>query len=225
MLRALAICSAIGALASVIAAQSPGASAKSASVPVRPCPTVYAMPGGKRTPPKSLNASIPAVLVRQLAFYSNGYVSLLAPREGWHCSALVAADGGYGMTLTPIGQTRTDFRRREISAEFAFNGPGASLACPYFPEALRGYQFACYDHIPAGEVSTRLGPNTVAIDDPPLVPGSVSGSGGAYPANGVLTFTSRNSAAQAAACTLPPVQHLVCTTVLNDFLSRYPVKK
>jgi len=60
------------------------------------------------------------------------------------------------MTLTPIGQKSTDYQRREISADFSFNGPGASLACAYFPEAVRGYQFQCYDHIPARELSTRL---------------------------------------------------------------------
>ena len=129
------------------------------------------------------------------------------------------------MTLTPIGQKSTDYQRREVSADFSFNGPGASLACPYFPEAIQGYQFQCNSQLPKQERSTRVGPHAVAIEDPPLVLGSVSGSGGAYPANGLLTFTRLGSAAQAVGCTLPPIQHLLCTTILNDFLARYAPKK
>jgi hypothetical protein len=52
--------------------------------------------------------------------------------------------------------------------------------------------------------------------------GAVSGSGGDFPANGVLTFASRGTSAKEASCTLPDIEHLVCTTILNDFLVRYP---
>jgi hypothetical protein len=194
------------------------------AVPVRSCPTTYAVQGGslRRAHPASLSANVPAALRGQLVFYSNGYVSLLAPRDGWACSAIVGADGSYGMTLVPVGQRKTDFAHRQISGQFEFNGPGASLACTYFPEALRGFAVGCTNRTPAQERSTRLSRSAVAIEDPPLVTGTLDGSGGQYPTNGVLTFNARRgTAAQEGTCTLPDVQHLVCTTILNDFLSRY----
>jgi hypothetical protein len=67
-----------------------------ASLAVTHCPTSYG--GGNPTPPK-----IPRRLVvpsPRLAFYSNGWITVLAPR-GWHCSGGVGSDGNQSFEVLP----------------------------------------------------------------------------------------------------------------------------
>ena len=54
--------------------------------------------------------------------------------------------------------------------------------------------------------------------------GSGAGSGGAYPANGVVTYhpdTAEDLPSYIETCTLPGDDHAVCTAVLDDFVAAY----
>ena len=75
-----------------------------------------------------------------------------------------------------------------------------------------------------GESVDPIGDGIVGFLDPPGVKGSGAGSGGAYPANGVVTYHPTSSGflpSYIESCTLPDAQHLLCTAVLDDFVSAY----
>jgi hypothetical protein len=69
---------------------------------------------------------------------------------------------------------------------------------------------------------SRLSSTVVAFEDPPFVRGSGVPSGGAFPANGVMTYpTDVSDGSYLETCTLPEISHSTCTTILDDFVARY----
>lgn len=73
------------------------------------------------------------------------------------------------------------------------------------------------------EEVTMLSSTVAAFEDPPGVSGTGVPSGGANPANGILTYagTGDSQPSYLSTCTLPESDHALCTAVLNDVLKRY----
>lgn len=215
-------------LAGVLTSTSKALSA--VTLPVVRCPTVYGAIGTKPRPvPRNLIARLAPTLASEVAVYSNGWVKLLGPR-GWHCSGLVAADGGLGLTVLPPYVSTVTSTAAAITGGIDFNGPAASDGCPFFPELAqffpRSSRSALCPGLPAGEQVSRLGARSVAFEDPPRVRGNGYPSGGAYPANGIVSYrwlrATGASTPEVAkeTCTLPQAQHRLCTAILNDFFHR-----
>ena len=176
--------------------------------------------------PHGPRAAVSVSLGRRLAFYSNGWLTLLAPR-GWKCSGAVGATGHlYVSVLPPNARSQVVYvskRTPAVTAEIPSPDTGevGGLACPFFPGAAPQPGWAHCPGIPTSERVVRLGPDAVAFSDPPYFRGTGNPSGGPYPANGVVVY--RKAHAALATCTLPSVEHAECTAILNDFLARYPL--
>ena len=187
---------------------------------------------------------MPAAQASQLAVYADtaDFTRLLGPK-GWTCVAIYAADGSGGVALYAPGETvpADDPAARTgpleppsadeavtVTETGGSQVQAAATACPYFASAAaatrRDLQKGCAPP-PRGETVEHLSSTVTLFGDPPGVAGGGVPSGGPYPANGVVTYTpvSPLSApgSHVATCTLPPAEHAVCTTVLDDIVSRY----
>lgn len=99
-------------------------------------------------------------------------------------------------------------------------------ACPLFRAAARNYakQFGrpCPAVRPAAELVHPIGAGIDTFEDPPGVPGDASPSGGAYPANGAMTYQPNNpNGTWFETCTLSAREKATCTVSLNAFLAAY----
>jgi len=200
--------------------------ASAASVPVVSCPTTY----GVKQPPPHLPGRVP-VSARERALagldaYSSGVLFLLAPR-GWHCHAVVGADGSASIVVA-AGST-TPVAQPALSAFFADTpGTSADLACSLFAAAASQLPtgVSCPQRKPRRESTSAGGPDTLDFTDPPHVRGEGTPSGGSDPAHGVMTFVPTsdglNGFAFVATCTLPAHEHARCATILADALTRIP---
>ena len=204
------------------------------------CPTTYGVQAtGTPILPSTVARSIPSSLVGRIAVYTDaqGHMQILAP-TGWACSAVIAADGSSDVAAYPEGQPdpTASGATRDTGEQVVGDQASACASCnyaqttPVFPAAA--HQCAI-DY--AGDPSLCPGPHTgESIDpigdgiagflDPPGVRGSGAGSGGEYPANGVVTYhppTSGSEPSYIETCTLPDSQHSLCTATLDDFVLAY----
>jgi len=164
----------------------------------------------------------------QLGFYSNGWLTVVAP-SGWRCSGIVGATGALFMTVVSPQARLThglpSSRTQAVNVYVASPGTGeVGIACALFPN-VRPKPNPCTP-MPAREKAVRLGPHVVAFEDPPHVKGTGDPSGGLSPANGVMIYDGSKYPQWAAeeTCTLPESQHRACTVILNDFVRRYHVE-
>jgi hypothetical protein len=161
-----------------------------------------------------------------LVAYTNTQLYLIGP-SGMRCSGIVAADGGSGVTVWPQGyrslptHASTDGLTLSVTPACVFCK--AAAACPFFAALARDLHFPCQQGVPAGERVYHLESTIVLFEDPPGVAGSGGPSGGHDPANGVVGYrgSPQRGSVYRATCTLPAGQHSICTTVLNDVISRY----
>ncbi len=168
---------------------------------------------------------MPADVARRLAFYTTGYVSVVAPR-GWRCGGGTGATGALFISVSPEGGFVARSNAPAVTAYFGSPGTGevGGVACPFFPNVKDRPNPTC--PVPASERVVRLGVHTVAFEDPPHVTGTGQPSGGPMPANGVVVYNDSNPRVRNAAqetCTLPESKHEICTAILNDFIQRYPL--
>ena len=125
----------------------------------------------------------------------------LAP-TGWACSATIAGDGSSDVAAFPEGQPDpTTYGSTPSTGEQVVGSQASACAsCNYVqttPVLARGQRLsapstsgrpsACPGPFPGESVDT-IGDGIVGFLDPPGVKGSGAGSGGAYPANGVVTY-------------------------------------
>ncbi len=213
----------------------------SALLPVVACPTTYAvgLPPVSKSLPSTVQARVPARLASQLSVYADdaSVMGLLAPR-GWDCTASFGADGSSEESVTPHGEALPQGDALPIGSHVeaivgtqngGCEGCAASQACPFFSSAERADPFDCTNSNPPSEEEvTRLAPNIVGFEDPVGFAGNADPSGGAYPANAVMTYTHDPAGSSGdfwsswfETCTLPTSQHMLCTAVLDDFASRY----
>jgi hypothetical protein len=135
------------------------------------------------------------------------------------------------MTVYPPRENPFDLQEA-IRAQIqpACQGCVAGAVCSLFPHAFRllGYSgLSCQKQPPPEESVARLSPTTVAFHDPAYVTGDGDPSGGMDPADGVFIFVTKRGRGAAAeeTCTLPSSLLATCTAVLNDFLSRVPIRR
>ena len=103
-----------------------------------------------------------------------------------------------------------------------------SRACPLFATAATdyesNYQQTCPPR-PSSESVVALNADVVSFTDPAGVSGDGNPSGGAYPANGVMTYypydSGNDDGSYLDTCTLPAAEQSICTVVLNRFVDWY----
>jgi hypothetical protein len=212
------------------------------SLPVISCPTTLGYPssGQKVTVPVSRQVSVPSAVAAQLAVYTDSLarMELVAPK-GWRCTASYGADGSGGVVVYPHGVTvppnwAAGWRLTAASAVSAVLGVETSAcyscalgqACRLFPAAASTLQSflghnGCQAR-PAAETVSQIGAGIMGFADPPGTSGDGLPSGGADPANGVLTYYPRAAdGSWLETCTLPGTDTAECTAILNTFVSWY----
>jgi hypothetical protein len=208
------------------------------SLPVVICPTSLAFTPttSPAQQPTTMTVEVPQNLASQLAVYSDnmGDMKLVAP-TGWSCSASYGADGSGGVQVSPPGESLSDTSVASSSTEQAVEGTETSAcagctegqACPLFASAASDYatNFQTSCSRPPSESVTPLNANVVSFQDPPGVAGDGKPSGGAYPANGVMTYypisSGNDNGSYLETCTLPASEQSICTVILDRFVDWY----
>ena len=143
------------------------------------------------------------------------------------CSGIAAVDGGSQVIVWPQGHSHPSFHSHAagltLTLDPACAGCKAGDACPFFTGLARQLGFPCSSGIPAGERVYRDRTNLVFFEDFRGTAGSGWPSGGPYPANGLVGYTGNglNGEVYRSTCTLPALQHSICTASLNDVIGRY----
>lgn len=204
------------------------------SVPVTDCRTDF----GADTPPTSQRATrlpfagAPSVAA-QVAFYSNGFVTLLGPR-GWSCHGVDAADGGRSMSVFPPGcrdpllADRPGSTGVTVLFDYTGHGPGALLVCSLFPNTAAARLARGIERCPAPpprEELERPTPDVVVFRDPAGVRGTGVPSGGNQVASGVVSFPQlvpepSSVPIAKATCSLAAPTSRLCSTIIGDFVTR-----
>jgi hypothetical protein len=196
------------------------------SLPVVGCSTEHgdSTPNGVPTYlASSRGATLPAGAAKALAWYTGDVrhertLRVLAPR-GWTCSALIATDGGWSITVSPQGTDPSNYDAtlpEEVSLHGSYNGPGASEACSYFQSAHAvGVATGGGSCEPGdGARVTLKGKHLAMIVAPPA--GAIRFSTRRF----LLWYPEDDNAAQGADCRLPGAQRSLCTAILNEALAR-----
>jgi len=210
---------------------------QTANLPVVGCPTGFGVqPATTPSLPKTMAVSASPGQASELAVYtdSQGSMKLVAP-VGWQCSAQYGADGTGGVIVHPSGESVSDLGappagspvEAVIGAETSACGACAyTQACPLFAAAASTYQSQLHSPCPvtkpAAETVYQIAPGIVAFEDPPGTRGDGASSGGANPANSVMTYyPNAANGSWRETCTLPADEHAICTTSLNNFIASY----
>lgn len=214
----------------------------SSSLPVVECPSSF---GAGSVPPSQYPAEeavkLPVDQEDRLAFYSDSTrstVPLLAPR-GWKCIFDEGADGSMFISIYPSDQnppisihSSQGSKSEGVNASSTSDcqGCAATLTCPVFinaPKDLGYTSLQCPSTAPPEEKLKFLeGSPTgsygiVNIYDPPDVEGTNDGSGGQYPANGVLELLpyQSNWTSTAESCVLPSKDKSLCSAITTNFVA------
>jgi hypothetical protein len=204
-------------------------------VPVVSCPAALGAQGPAAPGvPGGITATLPSG-GDQLRFYSDGFVTLLAP-SGWSCAGVEAADGGQSLSVFPAGQpdplTAKQLRASAVGVtailDHTGHGPGAQLVCGLFP-GTRAARLAAATggcaRRPGREQVKRPRAGVVTFVDPPGVKGSGEPSGGRARAVGAARYPRRRpepSSVNVAkvTCTLGSTLTALCPGIVEDFLAR-----
>jgi hypothetical protein len=187
------------------------------------CPTEFgAGPETLPSPPARLPVAVSKRVARQLAFYSNGRITMLAPK-GWSCAGLVAADGSEQLQAYPKGKVPEPGGKVGeavlVVADSTGHGPGAQLVCPYFPDSAAAHFFgpegpAC-PALPEGRIVRHETDDVATFTDPVGTQGEVI-----YPQ--VASEPSPGVPVTYAECTIRGARRALCTPILDDVLTRRP---
>jgi len=215
----------------------PASVAQTASLPVVVCPTSFgATPSTAPSLPQTMQVEVGPGQASELAVYtdSQGSMKLVAP-VGWQCDAQYGGDGTGGVIVHPgdepvsaLGAPPAGSPVEAVAgSETSACGACATLqACALFTAAASTYQSQlhtpCPVPKPAAETVYPISSGIVAFEDPPGSRGLGVASGGANPANSVMTYhpDAANGSWQET-CTLPANQKAICTTILNNFIASY----
>jgi hypothetical protein len=224
------------ALAVVGIAATAGAAPSPRTVPVAAC---RAAVGAEGVSPPPIPARLPALLTARAAsklrFFSDGFVTVLAPRA-WRCAGVVAADGGESLSVFPAHQPnplRSDHVPPNaagvtVFVDYTGHGPGAHLVCSLFA-ATRAAELAARTGgcAPAARRETvrRTRVDVARFDDPPGVRGVGLPSGGANRAVGAIVYPQLRPEPESVTvskvtCTAPRSVIGLCPTIVDDFVAR-----
>lgn len=211
-------------------------------VPVKTCASSYGLSYMKNhRAPKSLRTSPATSLANALTFYTDAKHTLtpiLGP-AGWKCSASEGADGTSEISIYPpgvrnpggIANGTEETMGIEETMIPACVGCIADLECPVFlnAETQLGYNGQnCPGYVPSsesvrfleGDAESNYG--VALLSDPPGSPGSVTLSGGDYPAVGALLYSSgKEPSGGSIACVLPGSYGKLCSAIVNDFVMTF----
>ena len=216
----------------------PAVEGSEVQVPLIPCPTQFGTSAQRRASfVPHVTAKLPADLVGRVSAYVDeaGYLVVLAP-TGWHCSALVAADGGTRVLVAPLSDRLTPwpepFQRdaRQAVAAYSTSACGGcryQLLCPLLPTSQADMtQYGPCRVAPAQERMRYLSGALAVFEDPAYVMGDGAPSGGAYAAEGVLIHHPASplpgdEAGYEETCTVQSSSKDLCDAVLNDYIGRW----
>jgi len=211
-------------------------------VPVKTCASSYGLSYmDNHHAPKSLRISPATSLANALTFYTDAKHTLtpiLGP-AGWKCSASEGADGTSEISIYPLGvrdpggiaNGTEETMGVEETIIPACIGCIADLECPVFlnAESQLGYNGqSCPGYVPSsesvrfleGDAETNYG--VALLSDPPGSPGSVTLSGGDYPAVGALLYSSGNQFSDGSiGCVLPNSYVKLCSAIVKDFVMTF----
>ena len=168
------------------------------------------------------SATVPPSQSTKLAWYegdirNENNLVVLAPR-GWVCAALIAADGGWSITVSPPGTNPASFTAapaREVSSDGSYNGPGASTACDYFASAQSTSPVPRECATPIGMSLSLKSNHLVDFQQPPN-----KQNGAAATRGFLLWYPNDGNAAVGVDCRLPSGQASLCQTILGEALPR-----
>ena len=213
---------AAAALVAVLGVLAPSASA-TVQVPVRACATSYAIPGQHFKRPTRATLALTAKEAGALVAWAGGGTPIVLAPRGFACTALVGADGGVHVLLTPPGDPAAAKTGPAVDVEIegACVGCITAVACGVFPRAVRDNGLPCKTPHPARERVATLLPTVRAFIDPAGVRGSGSPSGGRLAALGAIVYVPDRSAfAARVTCTLEKADSGSCRPIIADFLTR-----
>ncbi|HLI02028.1 MAG TPA: hypothetical protein VKV06_14665 [Acidimicrobiales bacterium] len=211
------------------------------AVPLVSCPTTFGAPPPHPThQPSTATVTVPPPLADHVAVYTDtqGRMQIVAPR-GWRCTADYGADSSGGVVAYPAGETvpanwGAGWHLAAGAGTEAVVGTETSActscttgqACPLFTAAAQAFRRQlgrpCPTTRPRTESVSSVGSGLVIFEDPPGVAGDGLPSGGADPANGVMTYHSPSGdGSWLETCTLPSAETGVCTVSLNRWLADY----
>ena len=197
------------------------------ALPVVPCSTTFGASEPEPWQPTHLPVALSEQEATRLAFFSNGFMTVLGPR-GWACRAIVAGDGGRAIEVSAPGSAPTgslpapDAPAESVDAvdDYTGHGPGALLVCPYFPDSpaagfFSGGPPSC-SAVPKGTTMTHLSADTVVFRFPDTRTGIVI-----YPQ--ITPAPAAGSNVTLATCRLRGSRASLCTAILRDYAARaYP---
>jgi hypothetical protein len=234
--RGVAVGIAVAGLGITGLAGAAGAARAAVVVPVVSCPAALGAQGpGAPSVPGGITATLPSG-GDQLRFYSDGFVTLLAP-IGWSCAGVEAADGGLSLSVFPAGQADPLSAKQPLPTsavgvtallDYTGHGPGAQLVCGLFP-GTRAARLAAVTGGCASRPSREQvkGPRAgvVRFVDPPGVKGSGEPSGGRARAVGAARYSRRRPEPASVnvakvTCTLGGTLTGRCPAIVDDFLAR-----
>ena len=218
-MRRLLLAAATTALLALLA---PSALA-SVRVPVKACPTSYAIPGAQHARATHATLSMTAKEAAAIVAWSGGGTPVVLSPRGFACSALVGADGGVHVQLSPPGATGADKIGPAVDLEVEGSCVSCitQVACGLFPRASKDGGFRCLTPRPKRERVANLLPTVRAFIDPPGVRGTGAPSGGRLQAVGAVVYVpDRSSFAARLTCTLERVDAGSCQAIIADFLAR-----
>jgi hypothetical protein len=195
-----------------------------AVLPVAPCSSMFGAAEPQPWQPTKLPVALSKKNAARLAFYSNGFMTVLGPR-GWACQAVVAADGSKAIEVYPPGSAPAgSLPSPNVPAESVYavddytgHGPGALLVCPYFPNSpaasfFNGGPPSC-SAVPAGATITHVTAETVVFRLPDTRTGIVI-----YPQ--ITPEPAAGTNVTLATCRLRGSRASLCTPVLQDYAAR-----
>jgi hypothetical protein len=186
-------------------------------------------PNPPSSAPTPIPVDLPGNVAGQVSYYTTQTDSvppILGP-QGWSCDATVGADGSTGIHVYPPGSpppASGSLGQPGIQAvsDSACQGCVFGTVCRFIPAAGQQLSYA-----------TMTCPAAPAAETVDWIKGSPAGStpisdviGFADPANpnpinAVVLYDNSGNFGSAAedTCALPPSEHVLCTAILNDFVS------
>jgi hypothetical protein len=184
-------------------------------LPVVQCPTTLQDGQLPAFIPQYLPA--PAAYGADIAFYSNGFDTILGP-PGWTCAGSIGVSGGRSLAVFPPGSanplTVVDGEATGVAviSDWVGHGPGDDLVCAYFPQSpvrARALDMGTSCALPPGQTTSNVTPDIVRYEGAHEVGLVIFPQG---PAEFEIVDVTRIS------CTLDDGQ---CDEVLADAAARY----
>lgn len=192
---------------------------------------------GKKASPARLSpttwAAIPRSIAGELVAYRDVVGTTLIGPKGWRCEAGIGSDDSERINVFPPGHSdpgEPPFHPGEVVSLQLYTTCARCLAeyiCPFFPTArvVKKYGTAGGPQCPTEglrEQVTRASPDTALFYDPPHSNATGTGSGGAAPTLGAMSFTEATGMRKVS-CTLAVDRADVCAGIVSATMLAAPL--